>query len=277
MLAKVMAWGETREIARHRLINALKDTALFGSTTNKSFLIDVLSRERFAKGEATTAFIAEEFSADDLAPPVPTLAQAAMAAVMHYTVQRRRAQASSLNVSPLLMDWASAGPLATRYVYDFDGGEFDVTVSPRRQGGYIVRHGDGQVVVEVMECGDNTARLVVDGRRQSVLYSAPGAGILDLSIDGQSLHFRNRIAFAASAEETAGGGQVVAPMHGNLLEVLVKPGDQVEIGTRLAVLEAMKMQHDILAEIAGTVIEVAAVAGNQVAADDLLVEIEAPE
>ena len=277
MLAKVMAWGDSREIARHRLINALKDTALFGSTTNKSFLIDVLSRERFAKGEATTAFIAEEFSADDLAPPAPSLAQAAMAAVMHYTVQRRRAQASSLNVSPLLMDWASAGPLATRYVYDFDGGEFDVTVSPRRQGGYVVRHGDGQVVVEVMECGDNTARLVVDGRRQSVLYSAPGAGILDLSIDGQSLHFRDRIAFAASAEATAGGGHVVAPMHGNLLEVLVKPGDQVEIGTRLAVLEAMKMQHDILAEIDGTVVEVAAVAGNQVAADDLLVEIEVPE
>ena len=277
MLAKVMAWGDSREIARHRLINALKDTALFGSATNKSFLIDVLSRERFAKGEATTAFVAEEFSADDLAPPAPSLAQAAMAAVMHYTVQRRRAQASSLNVSPLLMDWASAGPLATRYVYDFDGGEFDVTVSPRRQGGYVVRHGDGQVVVEVMECGDNTARLIVDGRRQSVLYSAPGAGIMDLSIDGQSLHFRNRIAFAASSEATAGGGHVVAPMHGNLLEVLVKPGDQVEIGTRLAVLEAMKMQHDILAEIDGAVVEVAAVAGNQVAADDLLVEIEAPE
>jgi len=99
--------------------------------------------------------------------------------------------------------------------------------------------------------------------------------VLDLSIDGRGLHFRNRIAFAAGAEDTAGGGRVVAPMHGNLLEVFVKPGDEVAIGTRLAVLEAMKMQHDILAEIDGTVAEVPATAGTQVAADDLLVEIEA--
>jgi geranyl-CoA carboxylase alpha subunit len=275
MLAKVMAWGETREIARARLINALKDTALFGSTTNKSFLIDVLSRERFAKGEATTAFIGQEFSHEDLAPSPPTLPQAAMAAVVHYIVQRQRAHGASLNVSTALMDWSSGGLLSTRYVYAFDGGEFDVTVSPQRTGGYLVHHGDAEVAISVIEWADNAARLTVDGRRQAILFSAPGAGILDLSVDGQSLHFRNRIAFAASAEEVGGGGRVTAPMHGNLLEVFVKPGDQVTIGSRLAVLEAMKMQHDIVAGIDGTVSEVLATAGSQVAADDVLVEIEA--
>ncbi len=275
MLAKVMAWGETREIARHRLINALRETALFGSTTNKGFLLDVLQRPRFANGEATTAFIAEEFSDGDLGAPAPSLAQAAMAAVVHFTVQRQRALAASLNVSPALLDWSSAGHLTTRYVYAFDGGEFDLTVAPRRQGGYVVRHDDDEVAVDVIECGGNTARLTVDGRRHSVQYSAPGAGILDLAVEGRNLHFRNRIAFAATAEDEAGGGRVTAPMHGNLLEVFVKPGDEVKTGARLAVLEAMKMQHDILAQIDGIVREVPATAGDQVAADDLLVEIEA--
>ncbi len=275
MLAKVMAWGESRETARNRLINALKDTALFGSTSNKGFLLDILGRESFAKGAATTAFIGQEFSADDLAIPTPELGQVAMAAVLHFNVQRRRALDASLNVSAALMDWSSAGHLTTRYVYDFDGGEFDVTVSPQRDGTYTVRHGDSQVAVAVLTHDGHRAVLTVDGRRQAVLYSAPGAGVLDICIDGRDWHFRNRIAFSASAQEAAGGGRVVAPMHGNLLEVLVKPGDQVEIGTRLAVLEAMKMQHDILAEIDGTVQEVLAQAGSQVAADDLLVEIEA--
>ena len=77
MVAKVIAWGDSREIARHRLINALKETALFGSTTNRSFLIDVLGREAFAKGEATTAFIGDEFTEADLAVAAPTFAQAA--------------------------------------------------------------------------------------------------------------------------------------------------------------------------------------------------------
>ncbi|MDP6691320.1 MAG: biotin/lipoyl-containing protein, partial [Alphaproteobacteria bacterium] len=277
MLAKVIAWGDTREIARHRLITALKDTALFGTTTNRSFLIDVLGREAFAKGEATTAFIAEEFTDADLAAAEPTFAQAAIAAVVQFTSERRQAFANSLNVSPALMDWSSGGSLLTRYVYTAGENEMDLTVAPGHDGIYRVRHGDDEMRVEMIECGETMARLAVDGRRQAVLYSAPGPGVLDLSVAGQSLHFRNRIAFAASAEEVAGGGHVVAPMHGNLLEVLVSPGDEVTIGTRLAVLEAMKMQHDILAEIDGTVREVAAVAGTQVAADDLLVEIEAPE
>ena len=70
-----------------------------------------------------------------------------------------------------------------------------------------------------------------------------------------------------------GGGRVIAPMHGLLLEVLVKPGDEVSKGQTLAVLEAMKMHYEIQAEIDGTVDEVTAVAGKQVAADDVLIEI----
>jgi geranyl-CoA carboxylase alpha subunit len=63
-------------------------------------------------------------------------------------------------------------------------------------------------------------------------------------------------------------------MHGLLLEVRVSPGDTVAAGQTLAVLEAMKMHYEIVAEAAGQVTEVMAEAGNQVAADDLLIEIE---
>jgi geranyl-CoA carboxylase alpha subunit len=274
MIAKVIAWGESRETARHRLINALKETAVFGSTTNRSFLIDVLSREAFAKGEATTAFIGEEFTEADLLNSAPTLQQAAVAATIQFLVERRKSQASSLNINPLLMDWSSSGHLSTRYVYPFGEEELDLMVLPRRDSRYDVLCGDDKVAIEIIDMDDSAVRLSVDGRRDSVLYSAPSGGVLDLSIDGENFHFRNRIAFAASAEEVAGGGRVTAPMHGALLEVFVKSGDEVTIGTRLAVLEAMKMQHDILAEIDGTIQDVFAEAGNQVAADDHLMEIE---
>ena len=66
-------------------------------------------------------------------------------------------------------------------------------------------------------------------------------------------------------------------MHGLLLEVMVKPGDEVSKGQTLAVLEAMKMHYEIQAEIDGTVAEVAAVAGKQVAADDVLIDINENE
>ena len=82
MIAKVIAWGETREVARHRLIEALEDTVLFGLTTNLGFLIDILGKQAFAKGEATTGFIADEFDAAALAEPAPDKMEAAMAAVI---------------------------------------------------------------------------------------------------------------------------------------------------------------------------------------------------
>ncbi|MDP6342768.1 MAG: acetyl-CoA carboxylase biotin carboxylase subunit, partial [Alphaproteobacteria bacterium] len=176
MVAKVIAWGESRETARHRLINALKETAFFGSTSNQSFLIDVLRRDTFARGEATTAFIGEEFSADDLAPTTPTVQQAAMAAVVQFQVERQQAFENSLNVSPALLDWSSGGHLVTHYVYTSGDDEMDLKVTPQGGERYVVQHGDDEVHIEVLQRGEHTVRLAIDGRRRRVLYSAPSAG-----------------------------------------------------------------------------------------------------
>jgi len=70
---------------------------------------------------------------------------------------------------------------------------------------------------------------------------------------------------------------VRAPMHGQLLEILVSAGEPVKKGDKIAVLEAMKMQHEILAEIDGDVISIDAKAGTQIAADDLIMEIKAAD
>ncbi len=274
MIAKAIAWGETRETARHRLIEGLKDTVLFGLTTNRGFLIDALSKETFAAGEATTAFIGEEFSADDLAEPQPKPEHAALAAVIQYQTERSSALAGSIVVSSELLDWSSGGDLMSRYVYDAADQEFDIEVCPKGRGIYRVAQSDEEFSVEILRLQGDTARLRTDGRRRDVQFFIPAPGRIELAVEGQAFSFRNRIAFVADAEESAGGGRVLAPMHGTLLEVLVAPGDEVTTGTRLAVLEAMKMQHDILAEIDGTIVTVNGKPDTQTAAGDVLIEIE---
>ena len=67
---------------------------------------------------------------------------------------------------------------------------------------------------------------------------------------------------------------MTALMHGMLLEIVVRSGDSVRKGDRIAVLEAMKMRHEITAEIDGTVRTVHREAGVQVGADELILEIE---
>ncbi|MHB1582584.1 MAG: biotin/lipoyl-containing protein, partial [Acidimicrobiales bacterium] len=72
----------------------------------------------------------------------------------------------------------------------------------------------------------------------------------------------------------AGSGSVVVPMQGTIVKVLVAVGDTVEVGQTVCVLEAMKMENAITAEVAGTVKEVRIAAGDSVGGGDVVVVIE---
>ena len=285
MVAKVIGYGPTREVARLRLIAALKETVLFGSPNNTKFLIQCLEKQRFIEGLATTAFIAEEFSEADLANPVPEFADAAVAAVLALRLEHNQLFQRALGVSDNLKDWTSASPLVSRKQYQFDELIYDLAISPKGNDSYLVANiktgietgmdtGESRsLVATLVELQDTSAQLLVDGKGITATYMSPKNGQLYCSIEGRSAFFKDLIILDGLADETVGGGRVIAPMHGLLLDVLVAPGDLVVKGQVLAVLEAMKMHYEITAEINGTVIEVSAVAGNQVATDDLLIEI----
>jgi len=277
MLAKVVAWGETRDVARRRLIEALEQTALFGVSSNRDFLIAALGKDVFASGGATTAFIAEEFSDSELGDTVPAFEQVAAAAVLQYVAEREVARECAVAVSDALDNWSSAGDLVSRYQYVVAETEFDLTVSPRGRNDYVVVREEDELAVCLLDCADNVANVVVGEHRRRILFDIPEAGRIHLAMDGRVASLRNAIAVGAEADEQAGGGDVVAPMHGMLLEVVVVAGQMVSKGDRLAVLEAMKMQHEILAQIDGKVSEVLRNAGEQVGADELILQIEEVE
>jgi geranyl-CoA carboxylase alpha subunit len=273
MLAKVIAWGPDRDTARTRLIKALKETLLFGSITNRAFLIDVLARDAFARGEATTAFLEEHFTNADLKVPAVDFGTASMAAVLQYCLERDVARGASVDVPDELLNWSSAGALQSRYAYKHGKVSHELLVSPLCENRYRVRSTDEEMSVEVQALDGQNATLRAGGRSQVLYFLHQGEGVLQLSIDGRNREFRNLLAFAAEREEVAGNGQVLAPMHGTVQSVFVSVGEQVKKGQRLAVVEAMKMQHDILADIDGAVEKVLADVGAQVAANDLLVAI----
>ena len=281
MVAKVIGYGPTREVARLRLIAALKETVLFGTPNNARFLIHCLEKQQFIDGFATTAFIAEEFSEADLANPLPEFAGAAVAAVLELRLEHNQLFQRALGVSHNLKDWASASRLVSRKQYQFDELIYDLAISPSGKDSYLVSAMDTgespSLVVTLVELQDTNAQLLVDGKAITATYMSPKKGQLYCSIEGRSGFYKDLIILDGLADEAVGGGRVISPMHGLLLDVLVVPGDLVVKGQVLAVLEAMKMHYEITAEIDGTVLEVSAVAGNQVATDDLLIEISEPE
>ncbi len=109
--------------------------------------------------------------------------------------------------------------------------------------------------------------------RFDVRYQVLTDGSLFVMFDGVTLRFTDLLASFGS-DAAAGEGTVLCPMHGVVIDVFVSKGDTVEQGDKLAVLEAMKMQHEITAPAAGIVSQVAARKGQQIAADELLIEIE---
>ena len=273
MLAKVIAWGPDRESARRRLRESLKKTVLYGVTTNRRFLVDVLGKHSFAAGEATTAFIDKEFSADDLAQAIPGFEQAAAAAVVHYQVQCDVALARAVSIAAPLREWSSTGSLVSRYRYASGEATIDLTVYTDGGGTYCVRCQNHQIEVRVIACEAQLIRLELAGHVTEV-YAVPiDERRIHLSMDGESWVFENLLGRGAPDSAQGTDGRVLAPMHGRVTEISVDKGQRVEQGSRLAILEAMKMEHEITAPTGGTVQHVACTKQQQVGIDDLLFEI----
>ncbi len=274
MVAKIIASGPNREIARLRLIEALQDTVLFGPRHNRDFLVACLRKACFAEGGATTAFIAEQFAEGEIASPAPHFTDSAVAAVIELALEHEALCSSSVLVAPQLRDWSSASALISRKRYEHGDVTHDLAVMPLGRGRYQVFDAAKACVIDLLSAKDSTANINIDGVQHTARFHTPRAGKLYLSIDGRAAEYHDLIRLDGTMTQGGGGGRVTAPMHGLLLEVRVAPGDRVEAGQTLAVLEAMKMHYEIVAEAAGTVLEVMAGAGVQVAAEDLLVEIE---
>lgn len=243
MLAKIIAHGPTRDEARRRLIRALEETALVGPANNRTFLIDILEAEAFAVGEATTAFIEETWPEGVAAtPPSPELT--ATAAAMLLQAERDAALAVAGRVSPETLGWRSDRPAETRIRLS-DGGEAQDLAARPTATGWIV--GAEEIAVDLSShCA---ARITDDGA-------------LALSLGRESGLFR-RVKPGGETEAGAASGAIVAPMPGLLVELNVAPGDRVEQGQTVAVIEAMKMRHRIVASVSGEVAEVTAEAGDQ--------------
>ncbi|MCB1674747.1 MAG: 3-methylcrotonyl-CoA carboxylase, partial [Halioglobus sp.] len=274
MVAKIIAGGPTRDIARLRLIEALQATVLFGPRHNRDFLVACLRKECFAQGEATTSFIAEQFAPGEISGTAPDFTDSAVAAVIELRLEHDAAHGSSVMVAPQLRDWSSASALVSRKRYQHGEFTHDLAVSPLGNANYRVCDASESRLIELLSLDGGTAHVAIDGNRHTVRYHHPGAGKLYMSMDERAGEFRDLIRLDGALARSAGGGRIIAPMHGLLLEVRVAPGASVKAGETLAVLEAMKMHYEIVAEAAGTVREVLAEAGAQVAADDVLVEID---
>lgn len=278
MIAKIITYGDCREVALARMDRALCETVLFGIPTNRDFLRDCLSRESFVAGDFSTGFIVQEFGDGTISVPTLMPKHIVLMGIRYYIAVRdaMRARAVSFLV-PSLVNFSTGADLRSLYRLDFgDDQIFDLIICSTGVDDYRVEVSDVSYTACVRKTDGDNMVINLDGRdyMSVVTYDS---GILYGLIDGQNLQCVDLFARTTRTSDAADGRIVTAPLHGRVVDIFVKSGEIVSTGTRLAVIEAMKMQHEIISQIDGIVDKTLVEADMQVGSGDTLLTITTKE
>jgi propionyl-CoA carboxylase alpha chain len=294
MLAKVIAHADNRATAARRLVLALGRMHIHGPTSNRELLRAVLREPAFLAAETRTSFFEEH-------PEVcnPSVDQAALNRhVVAATLGYRAINAMSDGVPT---GWRNVPAVAEHRSFRRRGGNGVTTVvyEEGRTGlsvGLLHTAGDPgaarftepadelpEVTSRICEAqsSDEGWRVVVDmaiagvgARHEVAAYRDRFGGIEEVFVDDGLLsstwQFLPRFA---DDQAGVGGTNPVTPVPGTVTSVLVAPGDRVEAGQTLIVIEAMKMEHRIRAQLEGQVLKVRVSVGDSVDAHAVVVDM----
>ncbi|NVZ26473.1 acetyl/propionyl/methylcrotonyl-CoA carboxylase subunit alpha [Pseudomonas gingeri] len=260
MLGKLIAWGETREQARLRLLAMLDEFAVGGLKTNLGFLRRIIGHPAFAAAELDTGFIPRY--QEQLLPAAGELCD-------EFWQVAARAWSCGLAATPRADDpgspWASGNgfrgglPAETALHLSCRGEDRALTLVPD-QGVGVEWHGESLSIER-------------QGIRRRYRAIRQGDNLY-LQWQGELLAISAFDPIAAVEASHGHQGGLTAPMNGNIVRVLVQVGQSVEAGTQLVVLEAMKMEHSIRAPQAGVVKALYCQEGEMVSEGSALVELQ---
>ncbi|SCG52294.1 ATP-binding protein [Micromonospora inositola] len=278
MLAKLVAWAPTRTEAARALAGALARAELHGVATNRDLLVRVLRSREFGAAEVDTGFL--DRHPEVFAPLLPAdlLPVAALAAALASAAGRR---ASALVLAGLPSGWRNvpAFPQVARYACG-DGTEVEVRYRLNRNGGLAEWSTDpaGDLSARLVEATpDRVVLTVLESRWKFRVRRVGSTVFVDGPAGATSLAELPR--FPQPTAELA-AGSLVAPLPGAVTRVHVEVGQRVTAGELLLTLEAMKLEHPVLAPTDGVVAELPVPAGGQVDTGTVLAVVnpeEAPQ
>jgi 3-methylcrotonyl-CoA carboxylase alpha subunit/acetyl-CoA/propionyl-CoA carboxylase biotin carboxyl carrier protein len=263
LLAKLIARGPDRDAARLALVGAIDDTAVFGVTTNLGFLRRLLAGESFERAEIDTGWLDRRGAS--LPREQDTLATPAAA-----WIRAERLRGVSGGPFEAADGWRSAGPpapVAIEFVHDGSCARFEVDALG------VTGDEGGRLTMRTVDAGDPRWLIDVEGRVETFHVEEHPAELW-VTHRGESHVFADPELAVGASSATAGDGQVVAPMPGTVVDVLVQADQPVAAGDTLVLMEAMKMELSMTAPIDGVVTRVGVAAGDRVALGQLLVVVE---
>ena len=255
MLAKLIAYAETRDEALDKLDRALDETSIFGITTNQAFLKHLLGLPATRSATFYTRLIDEQI--DQLVDKVKDLDTEALALGAYFwMIRQRQPAASGPWQSRDMTGWHMAAgddglsPIPILHL-ETSGASAEIRFAPlKADGSMIVGVGDEKLPVRLIPLENDSFTAIVGARRETVRIYQESQTIF--VHDRRGVHTLTAIpylAFISAVAETS--GELRAPMMGMILKVNVAIGDKIKAGDVAAVLESMMMELRIVSEIDG--------------------------
>jgi 3-methylcrotonyl-CoA carboxylase alpha subunit len=279
MIAKLIVWDESRDAALLRLKRALADYELAGVANNIGFLGRIAAHPAFAALEVDTGFIERhkaELFPEQLPVPAIGLAFATLALLLEREAEAGRAARASGDVhSPwhLTTGWRLNDDNHHDFRFLDNGTAREVAVHFRPHG-WLLQVDGCDLTARHAGLADGTLTAEIAGTRRRAAVVA-GDGELTILCEGDAWRLAVDDPSVRAAAQDAGGGHLMAPMPGTVVQVLVAAGAKVERGAALMVVEAMKMEHTIKAPADGTVASVHFAVGDPVSEGVELISFEA--
>jgi 3-methylcrotonyl-CoA carboxylase alpha subunit len=281
LLAKLIAHGATRQTALARLASGLQTLALLGVPTTQPFLLDAIRHPLFSDGKATTRFIETAFPGG-WRPDAEALAMLRAAAAA-YWLQKDSTAPETAWTSPwarrsAVRVMASQRPAHTTLHLSDEYGDVDVDISVGRTG--ITAEVEGTtVVLGSVSCDGSTMNLSDAGKVTAYVVQRDGDQVR-IASNGMAISVRIGLKIdlpRAPGSNDRGGNIIDAPLHGVVAQIFVAVGDEVEKGSAVVQMEAMKLIHTLTAPVSGRVAAIHCNAGDTVPAGAILVEITSPD
>ena len=277
MIAKLVCHGKTRQAAIETAQHALKEFILQGLTTNKAYLWEVIKNPDFVENKVDTSFCATH--------------QEALLKALNES--RNNLNINDIAISFLLYDfykkrfenltenvWEEIGywRFHSQFTVEVEGRKSPVSINStgnRKIDGQI---GDAPFTAEYLAHNGHQLKLMLNGRTEVVYCSVNDEQQTIVNFHGLNFHcFRtdqlNDTLDYARKEQATDKSRLVSPMPGKVVKINVKEGDEVEEGTVMIVVEAMKMENNITATAHAQVKKILVTEGEMVDNKMQLIEL----
>ncbi len=274
MIAKLICQGDDRVQALARLEIALGEYQLLGTKHNLNFLATLCAHTAVQQGGANTRFIDSHL--DTLIQTTTSLNEGALVSAAVYFVQKQAQDmqaAQSLSADPWSpwadsMGWRVGSDAAQSILLQHLERQIAIKIwpSPSR---WRIETPDRAFEVKLLADAAPELRLELDGAIYDVV-TVGADDCVDILFDKQSYHFE-RVNLGQPADALAGQmNNYASPMPGKVIACHVKVGDAVNEGDQLIAIEAMKMEHAIVAAADGEIATLNFKVGDQVNEGDIL-------